>query len=59
MAKFYEFTVTVGATGTDPREAWEQAVQSFFDDPGDMPSFIVWDVLESVDGKLHIYEDMA
>jgi len=37
--KYYIFTVTLGDYGETPEEAWNSAVASFCDDPGEWESY--------------------
>ncbi len=30
----YEFTITLSGEGTNPEEAWQEAVEAFAQDPG-------------------------
>jgi hypothetical protein len=47
--KHYSFTITLGADGVDPEDAWSAAVEAFQIDPGPTPDDFESEEIEDED----------
>lgn len=44
----YEFRITLAGYGSTPEEAWDDAIESFYDDSGSTPCEEDYDIIDEV-----------